>query len=122
MKAEAVYFYNGCIEKGTIVDVRCNETETTFVKVRCSSGGVCWQDVKDVYASRKYCEKAVEEKSEAIRHVYRKQINSVQDLVKFMFNHNISESMYSSCDKDALQVALEKACDLLGLTYEDIYR
>jgi len=70
------------------------------------------------YPSREAALDAQKAENERIRNKYRAQIQTVEDLVRFMYDHNVSCSEEYT-NWNARQIAREKAKELLGLEIGD---
>lgn len=68
----------------------------------------------DIYKSKSDAEKAYKEEIQNRIKEYKSRINTVEDLVKFMFNENVSYGEEYT-DYEARQAAIEKAKELLGI-------
>ena len=106
------YVCCGCAEQAKIVEIK-DELAKCKAKI-----GTCWQPISALHRTEKECKRSIKEKSEHIRNQYRKEINSIEDLIIFMFNHDVSGCEY--CDDDARAVAKEKAVALLNLAEAQI--
>lgn len=67
------------------------------------------------YPSREAALAAQKSENEAICNKYRESIQSVKDLVKFMYDNNVCNGACEYTDWNARQVAREKAAELLDL-------
>lgn len=70
------------------------------------------------YPSREAALAAQKAKNENICDEYRAQIQSVEDLVQFMYNENVCNGAVEYTDWNARQVAREKAKELLWIELE----
>lgn len=68
----------------------------------------------DIYKSKSDAEKAYKEEIQNRIKEYKSRINTVEDLVKFMFNKNVT-CVEEYRDYEARQAAVEKAKELLGI-------
>lgn len=68
----------------------------------------------DIYKSKSDAEKAYKEEIQNRIKEYKSRINTVEDLVKFMFNENVA-CAEEYTDYEARQAAIEKAKELLGI-------
>ena len=103
---DTVWYEREWIEKGIILELG------TEARLKTSLGTV-WQPLSILYKSEKEARDAAEAESQRIRNEYRKKINSVDDLVVFLFN---SETCGEFADYDARAVAIEKAAELLDMS------
>ena len=67
------------------------------------------------YSTREAALAAQNAENERIRDGYRAQIQTVKDLIKFMYSNNVHNGAEEYTDWNARQVAREKAKELLGL-------
>lgn len=115
-------WYNSCgyVEKATILEMRKVEVHGGQMELaKCKPKiGVCERPTSALYKTAQECLDAMKRESERIKNEYRKEINSVEDLVVFMFNHDVSYCEYQ--DSDAREVAIEKAKELLGMSESKI--
>ena len=68
----------------------------------------------DIYKSKSDAEKAYKEEIQNRIKEYKSRINTVEDLVKFMFNENVT-CAEEYTDYEARQAAIEKSKELLGI-------
>lgn len=90
-----------------------------FVKIKIEGSRY---EKRDQLSSKCYptCEAALaaqQSKNEAIRNKYRDSIQSVKDLVKFMYDNNVCGSEEYT-NWNARQIAREKAAELLDLNLD----
>lgn len=85
-----------------------------FVKVQIGKYEKRSQVMSKCYPSRESALAAQQAKNEAILEKYRSKIQTVNDLVTFMYNNNVHNGTEYT-DWNARQVAREKAKELCGL-------
>lgn len=110
---DTVWYEREWIEKGIILELGTDATANIPVARLKTSLGTVWQPLSILYKSEKEARDAAEAESQRIRNEYRKKINSVDDLVVFLFN---SETCGEFADYDARAVAIEKAAELLDMS------
>ena len=96
-------WYSYSIRKAKIVSVDYRE-ESIYVKFEYVENTV---SIENIFVTEKEARDAKNKKIENTKNEYRKQINSVEDLVVFLFNHCINGDEYT--DYEAREVAIEKA-------------
>lgn len=92
------------IKRGIIIDIYSDgyvQTESAMVRLN------------DVYTSKEECKVANSIRTSNSRE-YLSMINSVEDLIKFLYTHNVCDKM-GYIDYEARSVAQIKAKELLGL-------
>lgn len=102
------YVCCGWAEQASIVEIK-DDLAKCKAKI-----GTCWQPISALHKTEQECKYSMKEKSERIKDQYRKEINSVEDLIVFMFNHHVSSCEY--CDDEARAVAKEKALALTNIS------
>lgn len=105
---------NGEIKKfETITDYKGKSAKFVYIRNNYAMlSGYVKED--DIYKSKSDAEKAYKEEIQNRIKEYKSRINTVEDLVKFMFNENvICAEEYT--DYEARQAAIEKAKELLGI-------
>ena len=75
--------------------------------------------VEKCHPSREAAKAAQDAENNAIKDKYRSEINSVQELVQFMYNHTIATGAGEYTNWNGREVAREKAKELLGVDLED---
>ena len=78
-------------------------------------GSHCGAALEKCWPSEDECRKAEAQRSELQTAEYRESITSVEDLVKFLFEHDVNGEDH---DYDARRAAEERAKELLGLDIE----
>lgn len=112
---DEVWYFNtwGTLCHGIISEIVNDIAVTKEGKFGGASGGakleVCW-------SSERECRQAEERRSKLQKEEYRKEIKSVEDLVKFLFTHDVSNS--EVIDWEARDAAKERAKDF-GIELED---
>lgn len=93
----------------------CIGKEITVIDIRGSSAMLS-RSVKeeDVYMSNNDAEQAYKEEIQNRIKEYKSRINTVEDLVKFMFNENVA-CAEEYTDYEARQAVIEKAKELLDI-------
>ena len=87
-----------------------------FVKIRIEDSRETRDQLSEkCYQSREAAQAAKDAEDEAIRNKYREQIQTIEDLVIFMYNNNVYNGAEEYTDWNARQVACEKAKELLCL-------
>lgn len=107
---DTVWFAGSWITKAKIMEI----DETNNVANLKTPIGTCWQPMDILYHSEQECRDAEKAEETRIRNEYRKKINSIDDLVIFLFNHDTNDSEFM--DYNARAVAIEKASELLGMS------
>lgn len=113
---DTVYFESrGFIEKAKILELM-EFDDQPWAKVRTEMiPSTCSQPVSALCASEQEVRDNIKAESERVKAEYRNQINSVEDLVIFLFNHDTN--LYEDItDYEARAVAIEKAAELLGMS------
>lgn len=111
---DTVWYDHDWIERCVILEIGMDSAAGVPMARLKTSLGTVWQPMSILYKSEQECRDASKAESERIRNGYRKQINSVEDLVVFLFNHDTNCCEYA--DYDARAVAIEKAQGLLGMS------
>lgn len=106
-----------CVSYGIKEKVRILEIEDGVAKCKADIG-FCWKRLDDLYKTEQDCIDDIISKSNALKDKYRKEIKSIEDLVLFMFKHDVSNCEYQ--DYEAKAVAIEKAKELLNIAQEQI--
>lgn len=102
------------ITDATADDIICTINSIAFADTGSRFPGTIALAVSDLYTSQPELEQAKSNKTNAIKIKYRKEIQSVADLVRFMFDHDMSDKP----DNYARQVAKEQATRLLDIKFE----
>lgn len=109
---------------GEVVEVGMTEAtekrpSEQFVKIKIEGSRYEKRDQlsSKCYPSREAALAAQKSENEAICNKYRESIQSVEDLVKFMYDNNVCGSEEYT-NWNARQVAREKAAELLGLNLD----
>jgi hypothetical protein len=105
---------NGEIKKfETTTDYKGKSTKFVYIRNNYAMlSGYVKED--DIYKSKSDAEKAYKEEIQNRIKEYKSRINTVEDLVKFMFNENVT-CAEEYTDYEARQAAIEKAKELLGI-------
>jgi phosphoribosylpyrophosphate synthetase len=105
------------LNSGRITEItKRNDTEYAIIHAGHFGGIQTGAKLSDCYESKQACIDAEKEKSRIRVEQYMNQINTVQDLVKFLFDHDVV-SEYK--DYDAEKAAKIKALNLLKLDLDD---
>lgn len=117
---DTVYFDAGHIEKATILEFREFEGRP-WASLHCTIiPGGCLQPLGNLRKAEQEVRDDRRAFAKKREDEYRNEITTVNDLVIFMFNHDVSDSEYG--DTEARNVVTEKALELLGLTEEQLLR
>lgn len=110
---DVVWFDCGHIECGTIIELFDNNGKD-FARIRCKIVP-CTTNVlvEELYRTKSAVEQACRDKARRIEDLYKAQIHTVEDLIRFCFTHDVSECEYR--DVQAYNIAREKARELLGI-------
>ena len=111
---DTVWYERDWIERAVILEIDMESAAGVPMARLKTSLGTVWQPMSILYKSEQAGRDAAKAESERIRNEYRKKINSVEDLVIFLFNNDTSGCEYS--DYDARAVAIEKAAELLNMS------
>ena len=111
---DTVWYDRDWIEKAVILEIDMHSAAGVPMARLKTSIGTVWQPMSILYKSEQACREAAKAESERIRNEYRKKINSIEDLVIFLFNTDTSGCEYS--DYNARAVAIEKAAELLNIS------
>ena len=123
---DKVYFIDiyGYIWSGTIDDIfHANSADEDYAHLKYvknpyngNTFGSCDIRLINIYPTLQAAEDANHEHSEKAKNEYRKQINSVNDLVKIMFKNPCGGS--EDIDWGLREVVIEKAKELLNIDLE----
>lgn len=97
----------------------CTGKEINVIEI-CGSSAMLSGSVKeeDVYMSKNDAEQAYNKEIQNRIEKYKLRINTVEDLVKFMFNENVA-CTEEYTDYEARQAVIEKAKELLDIELEE---
>lgn len=105
---------NGEIKKfETITDYKGKSAKFVYIRNNYAMlSGYAKED--DIYKSKSDAEKAYKEEIQNRIKEYKSRINTVEDLVKFMFNENVT-CAEEYTDYEARQAAIERTKELLDI-------
>lgn len=118
---DVVYFIEGLydsIERAEIVGFFESDGEP-WAEIHCKDAfGTTRRPLSDLYVSKAAAETAVKALFEKEKRFYLEQINSVSDLLIFLFTYDTSTGEYGNLA--ARHAAIEKARELLDVDLENI--
>lgn len=115
---DTVYFidWDDTCTQGIITSLFCH-CMSDYASVKDSiAGGIRQFPLSRLYFTQDECLKIIQYNSMQIQNEYRKQIKSLDDLIRFMYEHNFQGE---DTDYDAKAVVKEKAKAFLEINLED---
>ena len=115
---DIVYFmrWDKTCAEGTITSLFLNAMSDYASVYDNNTGGTTQHLLSNLYKTRKECLEIIHYYDERDKNSYRSQIKSLEDLIRFMYEHNFRGE---DSDLNAKQVAKEKAKAFLEIDLED---
>lgn len=114
--------WSGLIQQGQVESLKIdpyNEEEVIYtIKMNTFSRGSICKRSCDCFDSYNSCKKFIEDREEKRVNELKENIVTVEDLLRFMFNHTVARSEEYT-DWTARQAAKESAYEILGIDLED---
>lgn len=121
-KNDKIFFeehWSGTVHTGVIEDIVYENNKTIYKIHDLTCLGHTQRYEENVYPTEEACQQAIIDKDMAIQNKYAASINSVEDLIQFMYQHTISTGAEEYTDYNARTVARNKAKELLSLDLQD---
>lgn len=120
-KVGDVIFYqnhmSGVVDKAIILSIEQNQNGQSYYRIiDLDIGGECGCLVGEAYSTKEDCLAAVRGKEQKEIEEYKSQIKTVEDLIRFLFEHPMTGE---DTDYEAKAAAIEMAEKLCGVRIEE---